>query len=194
MKKRILQAIILFIIATIAIFSGIMLIPTITNFGEITLAFVVSALILVYVYYYLLLKVLNKSRGSVLILTLIEMILLTVIAIGSIIGKVTNIMYISDTNKIIGISLWIIGLIESLRSYYYIHSYNVNYSMYRLIINLILITIGTWCFITTYFITTILVYLISVTLFIISIALIIKGILKIKTNLNNEIGYEILKD
>ncbi len=194
MKKRILQAIILFIIATIAIFSGIMLIPTITNFGELTLAFVVSALILVYVYYYLLLKVLNKSRGSVLILTLIEMILLTVIAIGSIVGKVTNIMYISDTNKIIGISLWIIGLIESLRSYYYIHGYNVNYSMYRLIINLILITIGTWCFITTYFITTILVYLISVTLFIISIALIIKGILKIKTNLNNEIGYEILKD
>lgn len=193
MKKRIVQAILLFILATMACISGILLIPSITNFGEIILSFVISTLILIYTYYFLMVKNINHCKGSVLILLLIEMILLTAISIASIVGKFMNIVYLNDSHKIIGITLWIIGLIETIRHYYASEGYHLKFPMYRLIINLFLVTIGTWFIITNYLITTILIYLVSAILFVISMIFIIKGILKI-TNKTNEIPYEILKD
>lgn len=193
MKKKLVQAILLFIIAGISLTSGIILIPNITDYGEFILAFIISALILVYVYYYLLLKIVKTSRGSVLILTLIEMILLTIIAISSIIGKFASLPYLDDSNKIIGLVFWLIGLIESLRSYYYNESYNHSYPIYKLIVNLTFITLGTWFFVTSYEFNIVLIWAISILLFILSIALIIKGILKIKNSpVQKEIPFEIL--
>ena len=193
MKKKLVQAILLFIIAGISLTSGIILIPNITDYGEFILAFIISALILVYVYYYLLLKIVKTSRGTVLILTLIEMILLTLIAVSSIIGKFASLPYLDDSNKIIGLVFWLIGLIESLRSYYYYESYNHSYPIYKLIVNLTFITLGTWFFVTSYEFNIVLIWAISILLFILSIVLIIKGILKIKNSpVQKEIPFEIL--
>lgn len=195
MKKKLIQSIILFVIAAICLSTGIILIPTISSLGDMIVLFVVNALILVYVYYYLLIKVISKSKGPILILTLTEMIVLTIISVGSIVGNFMGYIKIIDINKIIGVVLWIVGLIESLRAYYYNQSFNKNYPMYHTIINLLLVTFGAIIFIINISINIILSWIITIILLILSIMFIIKGILKIKDSKSTkEITYEILNN
>ena len=88
MKKNLFRAIIAFILAGISMALGIIMIPKVTDVGNTILLIVIGVILLIYVYYYLLVKVAKKSSGVVLILTLIEMIVLTIIAVTCILSDV----------------------------------------------------------------------------------------------------------
>ena len=172
MKKNLFRAIIAFILAGISMALGIIMIPKVTDVG--------NTILLIYVYYYLLVKVAKKSSGVVLILTLIEMIVLTIIAVTCILSDVLNMTIITEGVQILGLAFWIRGVVESFRAYYYRGSTTTKYPVYKVFLNVTLITVGTWFFISSIVSNAILVWSLAVVFVIASIALIIWGILKLK--------------
>ena len=178
-KKNIFIAVVDFILAGLLLGLGIVMIPEVTDVGNIILLIVIGALLLVYVYYYLLVKVAKKSSGIILILTLIEMIVLTIIAVTCILSEILNKTIIGEGMKSLGLAFWIRGVVESFRAYYY-KGNTTKYPVYKVILNVILITLGTWFFISNIISNLILVWSLAVIFVIASIAMIILGILKIK--------------
>ena len=175
MKKNLFRAIIAFILAGISMALGIIMIPKVTDVGN-----TIGVILLIYVYYYLLVKVAKKSSGVVLILTLIEMIVLTIIAVTCILSDVLNMTIITEGVQILGLAFWIRGVVESFRAYYYRGSTTTKYPVYKVFLNVTLITVGTWFFISSIVSNAILVWSLAVVFVIASIALIIWGILKLK--------------
>lgn len=181
MKKNLFRAIIAFILAGISMALGIIMIPKVTDVGNTILLIVIGVILLIYVYYYLLVKVAKKSSGVVLILTLIEMIVLTIIAVTCILSDVLNMTIITEGVQISWfIAFWIRGVVESFRAYYYRGSTTTKYPVYKVFLNVTLITVGTWFFISSIVSNAILVWSLAVVFVIASIALIIWGILKLK--------------
>ena len=180
MKKNLFRAIIAFILAGISMALGIIMIPKVTDVGNTILLIVIGVILLIYVYYYLLVKVAKKSSGVVLILTLIEMIVLTIVAVTCILSDVLNMTIITEGVQILGLAFWIRGVVESFRAYYYRGSTTTKYPVYKVFLNVTLITVGTWFFISSIVSNAILVWSLAVVFVIASIALIIWGILKLK--------------
>lgn len=105
MKKNLFRAIIAFILAGISMALGIIMIPKVTDVGNTILIIVIGVILLIYdSYYYLLVKVAKKSSGVVLILTLIEMIVLTIIAVTCILSDVLNMTIITEGVQILGLA------------------------------------------------------------------------------------------
>lgn len=180
MKNRTFQAVLMFIVAAMALTLGILIIPEVTSIGETILHILIGALLLAYCYGYLLPKVVSKSRNTILVLSLIELILLTFIAVSCIIETWVDITILTEGCIIIGVVLWIRGVVESFRSYYYQKSNSNKYPVYKVFINIILITAGTWLFVSPIIGNFELLYVFAFLLVAASIALIVMGILKLK--------------
>ncbi len=178
MKKNIFTAVMCFILAAICLALGIIIL--VTNWGEIILLAIIGVLLLSYVYGYLLLKVALKSKGVVLILTLVEMIVLTAIGVTCVLSEFVNITFLKEGIKILGLALWIRGVVESFRSYFYRGTQNKKYPIYYVVLNVILITAGTAFFLRPFITNTILVKIVAVLFFVATIGLIIFGILKLR--------------
>lgn len=180
MKKRVFKAVVMFIIAAITLALGIVIIPEVTDLGQTILHILIGGLLLVYCYGYLLPKVVSKSKNTILVLSLIELVLLTFIAVTCIIETWVNIAILTEGCLIIGLALWIRGVVESFRAYFYQKSSANKYPVYKVILNVILITVGTWLYVTPIISNFGLIYVFAFILIATSIALIVMGILKLK--------------
>lgn len=177
MKKRVFQAIMIFILATISLATGIVIIPEVTNIGKTILHILIGVVLLIYCYGYLVRKVVAKAKGTILVLSLLELVVLTLIAITAIIDTWVNIAILTEGCLIIGIAFWIRGVIESFRSHFNKAS---NYPLYKAFLNIILITVGTWFYVSPIISNFQLLYVFAGLFICSSIALIILGIIKLK--------------
>lgn len=180
MKNKVLKAVLMFIAAAIALTLGIIIIPEVTNFGKTILHILIGILLLTYCYGFLLPKVVSKSKGTILVLSLIELVILTLIAITCILETWINITILTEGCLIIGVAFWIRGVVESFRSYFYQRSQTNKYPIYKVIFNVLLITIGTWFYVAPIISNTQLLYVFSFIMLVTSIALIVTGIIKLK--------------
>lgn len=87
---------------------------------------------------------------------------------------------ITEGVQILGLAFWIRGVVESFRAYYYRGSATAKYPVYKVFLNVTLVTVGTWFFISGIVSNVILVWSLAIIFVITSIALIIWGILKLK--------------
>lgn len=181
MKKNIFLAVLLFIMAAISLALGIVMIPKVTQLGLTILIIVIGVLLLIYVYGYLI-TVVKKSRGVMLVLTLIEMVILTLVALSCILIRIINKTFITEGIQVLGLAFWIRGVVESFRAYYFRGQEGHKYPVYNVIINVFLITIGTWFFFSHLISNSQLVWALAVFFIAASIALVVIGILKLTTN------------
>lgn len=180
MKKELVKSILLFIFSGIFLAIGVIILPEITSFGQNILLFVIAGLILFYVYGYLLSKVKKAPKGVMLVLTLAEMIFLTFVAIIAIANTWISIGDFGNGSFVIGISLWIRGIFETFRAYFIQKKGEKKYPLYKVGLNLFLITLGMILCVGEVLYNFELLYVLCFAFICLSVASIIMGVLKLK--------------
>ena len=111
------------------------------DLGNNLVSYAMAALILIYLFGYLIKKV-ASSRGTIQILTILEFTLLGLIALGLVFSQF-NILSIPDSPSVIlGIALYTRGVIEVFRAYYYSKDSSYNYSVGLVVLAILFITFG----------------------------------------------------
>lgn len=180
MKKNTIKAVLFFIVAAILLTLGIIILPEVTNIGLTILHILIGLCILAYAYGFLLTKVVIKSKGTILVLSLVELILLTFIAVTCILKTWISISFIDEGCLILGLAFWIRGVVESFRSHLSNSTSGKKYAIYKVVMNILLITVGTWIFVSPIFTNHQLLYVFAGVFICSCITCIVLGVLKLK--------------
>lgn len=146
------------------------------DFGIQLVSYAMAAMIVMYLVGFLFKKILS-SRGVIKVLTIIEFTLLALIAVGLVFSQLAILNIPDSPSMILGIALYIRGVIEVFRAYYHQKDSKVKYSTGWLIVAILMITGGV-VLITTNLVQkmTVLVILL-IALFVLGISSIVYGIL-----------------
>ncbi|MBE5746447.1 MAG: hypothetical protein E7359_04090 [Clostridiales bacterium] len=164
------------IISILSIALGIVLIVNNYKIGLDILNIVIAVLLLVYLGL-VVVPVLRRKTGSIQVLTIVELVIICIIAIGLVLQqfKVFNIV---GSCKIIGLVLWIRAVVELFRAYFYRgKESSFKYPMWYFCVILLLITLGTYMFAAPFFTDTQVVLTLAISLFILAAILIILSII-----------------
>ena len=100
---------------------------------------VIACVIVLYLFGYLIKKVISAQITVVKVLTIIEFTILALVAIGCIVSQFA--VFSFDISLILALALWMRGTIEIIRVYYY-NGASGKYPMYMLLIAIALVTLG----------------------------------------------------
>lgn len=183
MKKNRTKGIFEIIFGVLLVALGVIMIPGVTDLSNILLYISLGCLLLTYSIGYLFLKVVLKNKGTILIISLVEFIVLTFIAVGTILKPWVNIPVITEACKIIGLGLWFRGTAEILRLAVVNDSKK---TIYKTIVNIIFITMGTFFIVNPLFTNGQLVYALICLILVLAILFIVIGVLRINNKLINK--------
>lgn len=177
--NKIFKSILMFVLALLFLTLGVAILPLISSLGENILYLFVGFSILSYTYGLLLVKRVVKVKGTIYLLSVIEMVLLTMLSIFSIICFFINSNMISNASVIMGIAILVRCVIEVIVAYYIIRD-DKPYSLYKTIINILLTMIGTIFIASATMTNNILIYIFSAVFVVASVATIVMGIVNLK--------------
>ncbi len=163
------------IVSVLLIALGIVMI---VNNYEIGLKILNIALALMIVAYLalVLFPLIKHKRGTIQILTIIEFVLVCIIAVGLVLQQF-KVFNIAGACKIIGLVIWLRAVVELFRAYFYRgKDSSYNYAVWYFCIILALITLGTYMFAKPFFSDTQVVLVLAIMCFVVAIALIVLGI------------------
>lgn len=116
-----------------------------SSWGEKTVSFMIAFAIALYLIFYLAKKIKASPNQTILVLTIVEFILLMVIALGSVLSQF-DILKIQSPSQIIALALWLRGVVEIVRAYYYRRDIEEAYPIIQLVIAIAMVTLGTYLF------------------------------------------------
>lgn len=177
--NKIFKSIVMFVLAFLFLVLAIGILPLITNLGEHILYLFVGFSILIYTYGLLLVKRVISSKGIIYVLSVTEIILLTMLAIFSIINYFIDVSIISNASIIMGIAILIRSIIEIIVAYY-ITKEEENYTLLKTIVNILLTIIGTIFIVSSTIANNILIYAFSAIFAVLSVAIIVMGVVNLK--------------
>lgn len=177
MKNKKLYAILSFVVASLLIAIGIIILPEVSNIGNTLLNYVLSLFILIYVFLFLIRKT-SKVSQTKLIFLIIEIVLDIVIALSLIINEIGNIINIRESFSVIGLVLMLHSVFNVMRGF--IVSNKTEYPFAILVLDLLLIIFGSIMLVRPLLTNVQMLYLTSIISFVISIITIIFGILLLK--------------
>lgn len=111
------------------------------DWGTQLVSYAMAILILLYLFGYLIKKVKNSS-GTIQVLTIIEFTLLILIAIGLVFSQLKILNIPDSPSTILGIAVYLRGVIEIFRAYYYQKSSSYTYSVSWLVVAILFVTFG----------------------------------------------------
>lgn len=164
------------VISVLAIALGVVLIVDNFKIGMQILDIVIAIMLIIYLAL-VLIPILRHKTGSIQILTIIEFILICIIAIGLVLQqfKVFNIV---GACKIIGLVLWLRAVVELFRAYFYRgKDSSYKYPVWYFCIMLFLITLGTYMFAAPFFSNEQVVLALAIGCFILAAILIVVSII-----------------
>ncbi len=100
---------------------------------------VIASVIILYLFGYLLKKVISAQITVVKVLTIVEFTILALVAIGCIVSQFA--VFSFDISLILALALWMRGTVEIIRVYYYNNATD-KYPIYKLLIAIALVTLG----------------------------------------------------
>ena len=148
-----------------------------SSWGAEFVRLVIAAIIVFYLIFYLVKKVKHARYQAIVILTMIEFVLLAVIAIGCVFTQFVPIQGL-DACRILGIALWCRGSVEVFRSYYYKQDSSYEYSLWNVVLAIAMITFGTFIFAKPIFDDTLLQWIFSIFMVVCGLAFVILGIIR----------------
>lgn len=179
MKNRKIISIFSFIFSTLTIIVGILILPSVTNYGLIVLQYIIAALILSYVFIILLNKAIKRT-GANQILAIIEMVLDIVIAITLILNFKLNFIVFNELFYVIMLVLFIHAFFSVISGFYINRKLKPGYPIYLLLIDICLIIFTTVGFLKPILDNSILIIITSCICFLCSVFGIIYGLLNLK--------------
>ena len=124
-----------------------------------------------------LIKKINRYRGVVQVLTIIEFVLLALIALGLVFSQFNILAIPKQPSVILGLALYCRGVIEIFRAYYYHHSMKTIYPVWWLVVAILFVTFGVYLMIKPLVQLTLIVWLLAISVIVIGIFLITYGAL-----------------
>ena len=146
------------------------------TWGDDIVKLVISAILILYIVFFLSKRI--RGNGVVRTLTVVEIILLSLIALGGILAQF-NVLPISDASKILGSALWLRGTVEIFHSYYYHANENERkYPTWMVVVSIILITAGTYLFVTNKITNRLILWIMVIALFLAGFIVFVWGFIK----------------
>lgn len=137
---------------------------------------IIFVCILLYLILFLLQKIRKRSNGVVKVLTIIEFVILSLIALGCILQQF-KVINVGGACAILGLALWCRGTVELFRAYYHQKGNNDKYPIWWLIIAIVLVTFGTYIFAKPIFQDIVILWIFVILILLCSLILIVDGIL-----------------
>lgn len=149
------------------------------NFGQSFLNIIIAICLGTYLFAYLLKKIISTRRQVIKVLTIIEFAWLLLIALYLVIGQWVpeiNIFKVNGACAIIGLALWIRGIVEIFRAYYYNGGNEEKYPVWWLCISIAFVSIGMWMLVAPFISDIIILWIVVALLLVLGIAFIAYGI------------------
>lgn len=176
MKRFKYDWLVYFIVSIIAITLGILLIVNDYKIGMQILNIAIAIILILYLFLFLM-PVLRHKSGTIQILTIVEFVIVALIALGLILQQF-KVFNIAGACRIIGLVLWIRAVVELFRAYFYKgKDSSYKYAIWYFCIILSLITLGTYMFASPFFTDQQVVLALSIGCFILAVVLIVLGII-----------------
>lgn len=146
------------------------------DWGGKALKLMIAAVLLVYLFAFLVPKILRGGRGAVGALTIVEAFCVLLIALGCVLTQF-KVLHISGACTILGVCLFCRGTVEIFRAYYYRGGKTRTYPVWWLAIAIFMVAFGTYCFAKPLFSDTAVLWVLVLLLLLLGILLIVYGIL-----------------
>lgn len=147
------------------------------NWGIKITKTIIAVLLALYLVLYLIKKVAERNKGVIKVLTIIEFVLLSLVALGCVLSQF-NVLPLTDAGSILGFVFWLRGIIEIFRAYYYEKSDSKKYPVWWLVIAIIFVSVGMAFMVGGYLQNVHVVWLLSSTLILLGVVAIILGFVK----------------
>lgn len=117
------------------------------TWGTQIISILIGAILLVYIFGYLLKKIMHGRAGTTKVLTIVEFTLLFLVALGCILAQF-KIINVAGASQVLGLALVCRGVVEAIRGYYYRHESGstYRYPLWYFCVVLAMIIFGTYCF------------------------------------------------
>lgn len=145
------------------------------SLGRSVLDLLIAACLFVYLFTFLLKKLLRGGNSALLVLLVLEFSCLFLIAVGCIL-KQFRVINISGACAILGLCLICRGSVEIFRAYYYRGGNSRPYPVWWLAVSLGMVILGTYCVAKPLFSDNIVLWLFVVLLLVLSVVLITYGV------------------
>lgn len=145
-----------------------------SDWGSKIIQLIIAAFLLLYIFGYLLKKVTKGGNGVIKVLTIIEFVLLLLIALGCVLSQF-KVINISGACVIFGLCLWCRGTIEIFRAYYYQRGNTTKYPLWWLCIAIALVSFGMYCIAKPLFSDMVILWIFVFLLLVLGILLIVYG-------------------
>ena len=174
-----------FVTGVLAILLGIMFMPIWQNagdwvfwkdWGQNLVNIIIFACIVLYLCLFLVKKIRRRSNGVVKVLTIVEFVLMSLIALGCILQQF-KVINIGGACAILGLALWCRGVVEIFRSYYHQHGNNDRYPLWWLVCAIALVSVCVYLFAKPLFSDVTLIWIFAILLILAGIILFIDGFL-----------------
>ena len=146
------------------------------DWGYKVISYTMAVLLMIYLFGFVIKKV-TKSKGTIQVLTIIEFVLLALIALGLIFSQLNVLNVPNQPSKIIGIALYIRGFIEIFRAYYYRQNSTYTYPVWWLFIAILFITFGVYLFLNSTITILMLLWALVIVLVLLGIISILYGVM-----------------
>ena len=174
-----------FVTGVLAILLGIMFMPIWQNagdwvfwkdWGQNLVNIIIFACIVLYLCLFLVKKIRRRSNGVVKVLTIVEFVLMSLIALGCILQQF-KVINIGGACAILGLALWCRGVVEIFRAYYHQHGNNDRYQLCWFECAIALVSVGVYLFAKPLFSDVTLIWIFAILLILAGIILFIDGFL-----------------
>lgn len=118
-----------------------------SDWGEQIINFIIAGFLSWYLFGYLLKVIIKQYNVTIKTLSIVEMVLLLLVDLYLVLGKIVpelNIIPVNGACMITGLAMYIRGVVEIFRAYLYQRNSSDRYPLYLLVINILLVTGGTW--------------------------------------------------
>ena len=173
------------VLGILGIILGIMLMPVWDScpdwvfwksWGRQIINIIICVCIILYLGFFLLKKIMKRSNGVVKVLTIVEFVILALIALGCILQQF-KVINVGGACAILGLALWCRGTVEIFRAYYHQKGNNERYPVWWLAVAIALVTFGTYIFARPIFSDIVILWIFVILILLVSIILIVDGIL-----------------
>lgn len=173
------------VVGILGILLGIMLMPVWSNcpdwvfwksWGTTIINMIICVCIVLYLCLYLIKKVTSRSNSVVKVLTIIEFVVLALIALGCVLQQF-HVINVGGACAILGLAMWCRGTVEIFRAYYHQHGNNERYPIWWLVISIFLVSFGVYLFAKPLFSDIVVLWFFVVLILVVSIILFVDGFL-----------------
>lgn len=174
-----------FVCGALTLIVGIMLMPVWQNCGSwcfykdwgLQIVNIIIAVCLVlYLALFLVKKISGRSNGVIKVLTIVEFVILALVAIGCILQQF-KVINIGGSCAILGLAMWCRGVVEIFRAYYHQKGNNEKYPVWWLVIAVVFVSLGVYLFAKPLFQDVVILWIFVCLILLFGIVLVVDGFL-----------------